>query len=363
MAEQKILRVGIIGADAKASWAGVSHVPALAALPGLELSAVATRTEESANRAAAAFGAPHAFGSPLDLIHSDTVDIVTVAVRVPAHRELVLAALAAGKPVYSESPLGRSVEEAEEMARAASSAGLPTAIGLQGRYNPALRRATELVASGAIGRPLTARIVSTSQGFGAAFPAAYDYFNKAGSGANLSTITAAHTLDALEAVLGAIQEVDARSAILFPTVQLVDTGEAVVRETADQLTVLGRVAQGCEFVADINGGIDPGDARFRFEVRGSEGWLKLSGGAVFGFQGGDLELTASTPFKAPDLPVVGRDAPPPAINVGEAYERFARELRGGKREMVGFDHALRSSRLIAAVTAAASAGMRQSVAA
>ena len=353
------LRVGIIGADNGASWAKQSHVPAIAALPGVTLAAVATRSEASAKTAAAAFGAPLAFGDPLALIHSDAVDIVTVAVRVPAHHALVMAAIAAGKAVYCESPLGSNVAQAEEMALAARTAGVHTAIGLQSRLNPSLRRAAALIAAGAIGRPLTARIVSTSMGFGPAMPATYDYFNRAASGANLSTITAAHTLSALEAVLGAVTDIDARSAILFPTVTLVDTGQTSARESADQLTVLGRVASGCEFVADVNGGIALEDASFRFEVRGSSGWLVLTGGHPFGFQAGDLTLTASVVFDPPASAAAGAGAPPPAINVAEVYAQLALDLRNGTRHSAGFDHAARMVRLIDTVALAARTGARQ----
>jgi predicted dehydrogenase len=45
---QKQIHVGIVGANAKSSWAKVSHVPALNGLPGLKLAAVATRNEQSA---------------------------------------------------------------------------------------------------------------------------------------------------------------------------------------------------------------------------------------------------------------------------------------------------------------------------
>ena len=47
-------RVGVVGADAKASWAKVSHVPAINDLQGLRLAAVATRNEQSAREAAKA---------------------------------------------------------------------------------------------------------------------------------------------------------------------------------------------------------------------------------------------------------------------------------------------------------------------
>src|ERR1700719_2115366 len=157
---QKEFRVGIVGADTKASWAKVSHVPAINGLSGLRLAAVATRNEQSARKSAEAFGANRWFSDPLAMINDDQIDVITISVRVPAHRELVLAALSAGKAVYCEAPLGRTVAEAEEMATGVGS--LHTAIGLQGRLNPAVRRAAQLVSSGKIGPPLSARIVSTT---------------------------------------------------------------------------------------------------------------------------------------------------------------------------------------------------------
>ena len=53
-----------------------------------------------------------AYAAGQALIADPEIDVVTVATRVPDHRALVLAALAAGKHVYSEWPLGRSSAEA-----------------------------------------------------------------------------------------------------------------------------------------------------------------------------------------------------------------------------------------------------------
>jgi predicted dehydrogenase len=94
---QEDIRVGIVGADTKASWAKVSHVPAIKDLPGVRLAAVATRSERSAREAAEAFAADRWYSDPFAMIRDDRIDIVTIAVKVPAHRELVLMALAAGK--------------------------------------------------------------------------------------------------------------------------------------------------------------------------------------------------------------------------------------------------------------------------
>jgi predicted dehydrogenase len=285
---QKQIQVGIVGASAQKSWAHLSHVPAINGLTGLKLAAVATRNEQSARKSAETFGADRWFSDPLAMINDDQIDLITISVKVPAHRELVLGALSAGKAVYCEAPLGRTVAEAEEMANAVGS--LHTAIGLQGRLNPAVRRAAELLSSGKIGRPLNARIVSATSGFGPEIHSSHDLFNKTVSGANLLTIMAGHTLDLIEAVLGQVIEVDALTETLWPAVKLTDTGGHSVRETPDHIDVLGRTRSGAIFTADISGGVASEDARFTFEIRGSEGTLSLTGGHPFGFQAGDLKL-------------------------------------------------------------------------
>jgi predicted dehydrogenase len=351
---QKEIRVGIVGADTKASWAKLSHVPAINGLPGLKLAAVATRNEQSARQAAEAFGADSWFSDPFAMMRDDLIDVVTIAVKVPAHRELVLAALNAGKAVYCEAPLGRTVAETEEMASAARS--VHTAIGLQGRLNPAGRRAAQLVSSGKIGRPLNARIISATVGFGPEMPSTHDYFNKISSGANLLTITAGHTLDVVEAVLGPIIEVDARTEILWPTIKLVDTDEDSVRETADHVDILGKTQSGATFTGVIRGGVASEDARFSFEIEGSEGWLNLTSDHPYGFQAGDLKLTSNVAFVPPEEPAVSGGLMGAAINVGEIYAHLARDVHAGIYSTPDFDHAFHSARLIEAVTRAAERG-------
>ncbi len=123
------LRVGIVGINPKQGWGRYSHVPAIQSLPDLKLAAVATRNETSARAAAESFAVAHWFADPLAMVRSDAVDLVCVSVNVPAHRAIVLAALAAGKHVYSEWPLGRNLEESQEMAATAARASVhPIAI-------------------------------------------------------------------------------------------------------------------------------------------------------------------------------------------------------------------------------------------
>lgn len=294
------------------------------------------------------------------MIRDDGIDIVTIAVKVPDHRDLVLAALEAGKAVYCESPLGRSVDETAMLAWKAGAR--PVAIGLQSRLNPSVRRAGAMIAAGAIGVPLHARVVSTSSGFGPVTVTPYLYFEQASSGANLLTITAAHTLDIVEAVLGRIAEVDARAETLWPTPAVADTGGTAVREVPDFVDVLGKTASGAAFAARAMGGVAPEDARFEFEVRGSDGWLKLTGGHPYGVQAGDLALTSSAAFDAPDAPAVTGGLLNAALNVGEVYASLVRDIDAGTARTPGFDHGLANLRLMDAVARAARSGERQAIA-
>src|ERR1700734_1295157 len=96
----KALGVGIIGASAERGWAKLAHVPAVQQLAGLELAAVASGNQVKADVAAQAFGSKASYADGKELIQDPNVDIVTIAVKVPDHRKLVLAALAAGKHIY-----------------------------------------------------------------------------------------------------------------------------------------------------------------------------------------------------------------------------------------------------------------------
>ena len=354
---QKEIRVGVVGANNNAGWAKISHVPAIKSLPGLMLAAVATRNEQSAREAAEAFGADRWFADPFAMIRDDFIDVITIAVNGPAHRDLVHAALSAGKAVYCEAPLGRSVAEAEEMATSVGS--LHTAIGLQGRHNPAAQRAAELVSSGRIGRPLTATIVSPTFGFGPEMPVAHDLFNKSSSGANLLTISGGHTLDLVEAVLGPIVEVDAQSEIRWPIVKLTETGEQSARDTTDYVRIVGRTRSGAAFTVRLEAGVPPENVRFSFKVTGSDGWLSLRSNHPYGFQAGDLKLTSSIAIDEPVPPAVPDSSMAASINVGQVYAQLVRDLHAGTYKTPGFQHALHNARLIEAVRRAAESGERQ----
>ena len=81
----------------------------------VEITAVCTTRQESAEAAARHFGIPLAFSDPARLAQHPDIDLVTVCVKVPDHYPPVMAAIDAGKHVYCEWPLGRNTDEAARM--------------------------------------------------------------------------------------------------------------------------------------------------------------------------------------------------------------------------------------------------------
>ncbi|HXN11114.1 MAG TPA: Gfo/Idh/MocA family oxidoreductase, partial [Steroidobacteraceae bacterium] len=237
------IRVGIVGATVTvggSGWGARAHVPALRALPGYELKAVCTAHRETALASREAFGAELAFHDYDTMLACPDIDLVTVVTRVPTHYDLVMRALGAGKAVYCEWPLGATLAQAEQMAALAAERSLYTAVGLQARSDPALMHARELVRQGFIGEVLAVHFTylsraTTRRGNGRIWQ------SERKNGANILTIGAGHSLDALSFVLGGFMEVSARLATTVTQWHNTDTGADVPVDAPDWVSVSGRL--------------------------------------------------------------------------------------------------------------------------
>lgn len=342
----RALRVGIIGANARGGWAGLSHVPAVQGLDGLTLAAVATNAQATADEAAHAFGVARAYASGASLIADPDIDIVTVATRVPDHRELVLAALAAGKHVYCEWPLARGGGEAVQMARAAEAAGVHHVVGLQLRASPAVRAARARLAAGGIGRLLSVSAFSSSAGFGSTVAAPFVYLEDPAAFANLVTIQGAHTFDLVAALGGEPTALAALAARQFPHIVTGDDKTSRPRRTFDHLRAQGRLPGGATFGLEVAGG-RKGETPFVLDIVGESGSLRLDGGAPRGLQSGRIGLVENGTRVAVDEGELG-GLPDEAVNVAGIYAELRDGVRAGPRTAPGFDHAVWLTRLIEA---------------
>ena len=191
------VRLGIIGANSNRGWAYRSHLPAAAASPGFELTAVCTTRMESAEETRRKFGAKLAFDDYRTMLANPDIDAVAVSVKVPDHYEPTIAALDAGKHVYTEWPLGRTTAEAEEMAGLAQSKGLVNVVGLQARADPAVLYAKDLVESGYVGQIVSLPGKAESEKGRLQRGSDRTWQRDRELGANTLTISCGHTIDAL----------------------------------------------------------------------------------------------------------------------------------------------------------------------
>lgn len=299
------LRVGLVGANPSCGWGRAAHVPAIAAAPGVTLHAVAGRSRADAEAAAQAFGAALAFTDPEDLAASPEVDIVAVAVRAPAHREIVLTGLRHGKAVDCEWPLGVNLAEAEELAAAAAAAGVPTAIGLQGRYSPCLIHLRQTIASGVIGRVLAANLLGNDGMPDDAWSKANGYMLKRDSGANSLSIHVGHSLNNVAFVLGEFASVSGTAATTRPSVTIRETGEVVPLEAPDQIAVALRTREGALVGAQMFGGIMPGPA-VTLLVQGTDGLLRATSPGYMSWRAVDIAVASDGSHEFVPMPVPGQ---------------------------------------------------------
>jgi predicted dehydrogenase len=363
---ESTLGVGIIGVSPARGWAAAAHIPALRALPNYEIRGLSAHSAESARAAGEAFGVRAVFTDHEQLVTRPEIDVVAVTVKVPRHRELVSAALAAGKAVYCEWPLGRDLEDARAMAALAADQGLRTVVGLQARQAPEVEFVQELLGDGYVGEVLSTTMVGVSVP-GDVVVQANAYMLDETNGANLLTIAVGHSLDALSYLLGEFAELSAVSSLRRPLARIKETGEQLAKTAADQIAVIGTLTSGATASIHVREAVAAGTG-FLWEINGTRGTLRITADAAYpeilplsvaGAQGTDrlTELAVPTAF-AQRWPSISGLTGSPAYNVGRAYAAFAADIDTATQTVPDFAAAVRRHEVIAAIERSAASGRR-----
>jgi predicted dehydrogenase len=354
--------VGIVGANPHRGWASSAHIPALRARPEYEIRAAST-TSDVADDVKHAYGIDHVFDNNAEMIRRPEVELVVVAVKVPWHRELITAALNAGKAVYSEWPLGIDLAEATGLADHARRAGAHTMIGLQNRVAPGISHVRDAVSRGDIGDVRSTTMTVSAMG-GDRIDQANAYMFDIRNGANMLTIALGQGVDALTQSLGEWQELTALLATRTPSLTVIETGARIPRTSHDQAAVIGTLTSGATASVHFRGSLSYEDS-FRWEINGSGGDLLVT---AAGSSPGIFPLTVHRRAKGAaefdTLPVSplehpGMPAGSPASNVAEMYSRLAADLREGTWTVPDFNDAVVRHRMLAAIEESARTGTRQ----
>jgi predicted dehydrogenase len=134
----------------------------------LEILAVASRQRDSAERYAADNGIERAYGGYDALLADPDIDAVYISLPNSMHVEWTVKALAAGKHVLCEKPMGRRAADVQMAFDVAEREGRLLMEAFMYRHNPQTRRLVELLEAGAVGR---VRLIRSAFSFAAGDPA------------------------------------------------------------------------------------------------------------------------------------------------------------------------------------------------
>jgi predicted dehydrogenase len=269
------LRLAIVGVGDVAQR---DYLPELGRLAErVEVIVACSRTAERARDVSERFEIPRWTTSFHEAVSADDVDAVLNLTPFSLHVDVTLAALAAGKHVYSEKPLALTSAEARVIAEQADRSGRVVVAAPCVLLFPQVRRAREIVDSGELGTVFTAR----GHGQGGVPPwEGYlsdpsPYFARAGGPL---VDMAVYPLHALTGLLGPVREVSAFSAKTRDSFDVVEgpfAGKSVPVEAPDAWHLILRFADGTLSSVEANncasGAVAP-----ELELRGERGALGVS---------------------------------------------------------------------------------------
>ena len=203
----KEVRWGIIGCGDVCE---VKSGPALQQIANSKLVAVMRRNSEKAKDFAQRHNVPQWYDNADDLINDPKVNAIYIATLPDSHEEFTLKTAAVGKPIYVEKPMARSYKECLSMIEACKNANVPLYVAFYRRALPNLLKIKELIDNGIIGdirfvdvklqKPLHPNIVGASSNSDN-----WRIYPEIAGGGYFYDL-ASHQLDALDFLLGPIQE-------------------------------------------------------------------------------------------------------------------------------------------------------------
>ena len=368
--------VGLIGTG----FMGKAHALAYGAVravmgdvPGVRRVALAETPAAKALEMAAQFGFDRATAEWRDLLADPAVQIVSITTPNGMHREMALAALAAGKHVWCEKPMALTLEDARQMALAAQSSGLKTQLGYNYTSNPAYTHACRLVAAGEIGRVVQVRgWVDEDYQADPALPWSWRAtLRDAGLGA-LGDI-GCHLISLLTGLAGPLESVVGEIATIHKTRPLANgLGEAVV-ENEDAASALLTFASGVKGVMTASRSAWGRKSRLGFEVHGTEGMVifdqeRMNELQLFRNRGDKATQGFTTILTAPEHAPYGAFCPAPGHQLGfndlKVIELagFLRAIRDNTRPALDFAAGLEIEKAIHAIALSAREGRRVALA-
>lgn len=195
----RILNTAIIGGGAIHG----CHVNALRQIPNVALRALADSDSVKGVKLAKAYQCRF-YQDYREMLLDDAIDVVHICTPHVEHKNMILAALAAGKHVFCEKPVGMNSHELNDITRAAENAPGRLGVCYQNRLNPTSLRIQQELMNGELGKMLSIRAVLTWSRSGAYYTDSPWRGRLATEGGSLLINQAIHTLDLMQWFAGGV---------------------------------------------------------------------------------------------------------------------------------------------------------------
>lgn len=238
--------------------------------------AVCTAHEETARRAAGHGGYEHGVTDYRRLLDDPAVDLIHVCTPNAWHRELCVAAVEAGKHVYCDKPLARTVPEAEAIVAAADAhPEIIHQVTFQNRFLPATLRARQLVDEGLCGRLFGFRATYLHAGYIDPERPMSWRLDRAVAGGGALVDLGSHAIDLMRHLCGEVARVSARCKTFIPQRPTRDGGTAAV--AVDDVALLQvETADGALGTIEASRLATGTNDELTFDVHGDQGALRFS---------------------------------------------------------------------------------------
>jgi len=236
-----------------------------------ELSCLVDADGAQAERMARAWGFAQHSGNWQSVCEDPDIDVIDICAPNHLHKDMALAAAAAGKHIYCEKPLGLSGAEALQICEAAEAAGVRTAVGFNYICNPMLELAQEMISNDEIGDVYNFR-GSYQEDYlsDPATPFSWRCLRSQGGSGALNDL-GTHLINMAEYLLGPIDAVFGNLTTVYGHRPDPTSGRARDVENEDIAQVLVSFANGCAGTMEISRIATGRKCGLEFEVHGSKG--------------------------------------------------------------------------------------------
>ena len=268
--------VGVIGTG----FMGKAHSFAYRAVAGIfpgslrpVLQSVADINGEAAEQAAKQFGFLRWRTDWRALVEDPDVEVVSITTPNVVHREMALAAIAAGKHVHCEKPIAPNADAARDMMDAAEAAGVVTQVGYNYIKNPMLKLARSMVAAGELGEITGFRGIH-AEDYMADPEIPYNWRVDASGGAGAIADIGSHIIGMARFLLGPISHVDADLETVVKSRPIgAGSSERRAVEVDDIARLTVRFERGCRGTIEANWVATGRKMQLGFELTGAKGSL------------------------------------------------------------------------------------------